>query len=209
MLNRVLLSLVTLLSLACPKPKTETTPTPEPQPRKTEKAEKPVIPAAPSAPNRRTDFTAMRTSKTPQGFDSDALTDNNLGTSWISRAQSEGPLLIEFGLPEEGGVCIKKIGFVGGIFGDPRLAKQVARPTKFKVSHTLATPKPAKGKKAKELPKNETTVEVPEAAEGSTEIQWLELPEVCKVTRTTITIDAPPSAEIQDIAIAEFYVEAQ
>jgi hypothetical protein len=207
MLKRVLLSLVALVSLACPKPKTETTPPPTPDP-KPKKAAKPIIPAAPSAPGRRTDFTAMRTSKTPQGFDSDALLDNNLGTSWISRPQAEDPLLIEFALPEEGGVCIKKIGFVSGVFGDPILAKQVTRPTKLKIVHSISAGKPAKGKKSKELPKSEASFDFPDTPEGSSDIQWLEFPEVCKVTRTTITLEVP-SGELQDVAIAELYVEAQ
>jgi hypothetical protein len=205
MLKRVLLSLVTLVSLACPKPKVET-PTPDPKPKK---AEKPSILVAPNSPGRRTDFISLRTSKTPTGFDSASLTDANLGTSWISRAQADTPLLIEFGFAEEGGVCIKKLGFVSGVFGNPGVAKQVARPTKIKVSHNISVAKPAKGKKTKELPKNETIVEIPEAAEGSTEIQWVELPEVCKVTRTTITFEAFSPADLQDVAIAELYVEAQ
>jgi hypothetical protein len=207
MLKPTLLSLVTLVSLACPKPNTETTP--NQKNTKADKVEKPIIPAAPSSPERRTDFTSVRTSKTPAGFDSSALTDANLGTSWVSRAQEDSPLLIEFGLPEEGGVCIKKLGFISGVFGNPTLAKQVAHPTKLKISHTLSIGKPAKSKKGKELPKNEITVELPEAAEGSTEIQWVELPEVCKVTRTTITFETLSPADVQDLAIAEFYVEAQ
>jgi hypothetical protein len=199
MRKQVLLSLVTLGLVACPKPKTEN-PTPTSTPATVKKVEKPVIPSAPSAPGRRTDFTLLSTSRAPEGFTSLSLTDNNLGTSWISREEEGSPIKIEFSLPDDN-VCIKKIGFVTGVFGNPSVAKQVTSPTKFKITHTQ---KGAKGKKA--APKTEATAEIT-PVEGSTEIQWLEVPETCQVTRTTITITAPPSDGPDSIAIAEFYIE--
>jgi hypothetical protein len=198
MRKQVLLSLVTLGLIACPKPKTEN-PNPTPSSKPAPKEAKPVIPAAPSVPERRTDFTLMSTSRAPVGFDSGALVDNNLGTSWISREQEGEPIKIEFSLPDDN-VCIKKIGVISGVFGKPSLAKQVTYPLKFKVLHTQKT---AKGKKPL---KKETTVELSAPSEGATDIQWLELPEVCQITRTTITISAP-DGDIPDIAIAELYVE--
>lgn len=206
---RMTLALLTVLGLsACPKPAENTTPTDTSN--KTDKAPPaPVVPSAPTIENRLTQFTLVATSKPAKGYDSDRLFDGDLATAWISRPTEGAPLNIEMALPNDTkqGMCIKKIGLVGGIFGSPNRAAEVAKPATVKLTLSPISKAPAKGK-SKGPAKIETTTTLAESAQDSTEIQWLEFPETCAVSRVLLVFEGGYPADRENIAIAELYIEA-
>lgn len=214
-----LVSLAALLLTGCPKPAKTQEPTangsassggtgdggsvanPKPTP----------APEAPSEPERRIkNFNAVSSSRSAKDHPSDFLFDNDLSTAWISRANADGPMSVDLVLPAPGadGMCVRKIGLLGGVFGSDGLSAKVARPAKIKVVYSLVPKKSAK-KSTGALPKNEAEVTLSAASPGSTEIQWFELPEVCQVARVSVHFEVGDPAEIPDIAISELYVLAE
>jgi hypothetical protein len=165
-----------------------------------------VIPSAPAEDsNRIKNFLFIATSLTAKGFSSSALFDNSLATSWISKATSEKLPNIEVALPNDGGMCVKKIGIVPGVFGNDQVAAMVAAPSKVNV--TMSTAAAGKGKGAKNgAGKTEVSVDFT-SSPGSALVQWLTVPETCKISRVVLSFEV--EAADTGVAIAELYIDAE
>jgi hypothetical protein len=179
----------------------------------------PPPPKAPADPENRVKlFGAVSSTKSATGFGNERLFDGDLSTTFVSRPSSDGkPVSIEMILPNtDAGMCVKKIGMIGGTFGSAKLAEKVARPDKMKITLSLISEKkPSGGGKSKAPPvgtksAGKSSFEVSLPASSAPEIQWFDaIPETCKVVRVVVTVESNDPPDITDTAIAELYVVAE
>lgn len=166
----------------------------------------PSIPAAPDGgSNRVKDFSFVATSLTAKGYPQEALFDSSLGSSWISKGSGGKPANIEVAFGPEQGVCVKKIGYVPGVFGNATIAAQTEAPVKVSLVMTQAVKASSRGK-GPAAQKTELSLDVEAPSAGSSEIVWLTVPEVCKIGRLMISFAG--ASDDAGIAIAELYVAA-